>query len=195
MTNIHCPPRPLAGIVCGRFFVGEHDSHSAKHSHISALTSVSEASPVVIPASQGLNDLDPYINGLCRLLFPSAASNVDAQRYSKPSLTTSLVDQARDHIALRLMRMATSCGMPFLAICRGFQEMNVAFGGTLDSNAYASGDSDDHRELLEEDLVTRYRYKHEVTLAEDGILAKTRTYKKSASIRYTHRGSTFLRLG
>ncbi|HEV3104958.1 MAG TPA: gamma-glutamyl-gamma-aminobutyrate hydrolase family protein [Trinickia sp.] len=91
-------------------------------------------------------------------------------RHGKPAPAAGLADPARDHVALAIMRMAAARGMPFLAICRGFQEMNVAFGGTLDADIYASGCSTDHREDLKEALVTRYRFKHEVILEPGGIL-------------------------
>ena len=37
----------------------------------------------------------------------------------------------RDRVALPLIRDCVASGQPFLAICRGFQEVNVAMGGTL----------------------------------------------------------------
>jgi putative glutamine amidotransferase len=166
----HRSSRPLVGIVCDRFFVGEHDLHSVKQSYVRALMDVSRVSPMLIPASEDIEDFEPYLDGIGGLLFPGGASNVEASRYGNTAMTGGLIDRARDHVALELMRRASSRDLPFIAVCRGFQEMNVAFGGTLDSNIYASGRSEDHRENPAEDLHTRYRYKHHVSLTYDGML-------------------------
>jgi putative glutamine amidotransferase len=82
-----------------------------------------------------------------------------------------LVDPDRDHVALALMQAVAARGLPMLAICRGFQEMNVAFGGTLHADIHACGHSGDHLEDPSEDLATRYRYRHEVELTPGGILS------------------------
>ncbi|MFT4437726.1 gamma-glutamyl-gamma-aminobutyrate hydrolase family protein [Caballeronia sp. 15715] len=171
MTGAASDARPLVGLVCDRFFVAEHDLHSAKDSYIRALMSCSQVSPVLIPATQEIDTCDSYLDGLNGLLFPGGASNVEPQRYGGPDDTAIHVDPARDHVALALMRGAAARGMPFLGICRGFQEMNVAFGGTLLTDIHASGHSADHLEDLDEDLQARYRYKHEIELTADGTLS------------------------
>jgi putative glutamine amidotransferase len=163
--------QPLVGLVCDRFFVGEHDLHSAKHSYIRALMSCSRVSPVLIPATQDIETTEGYLDGVSGLLFPGGASNVEARRYGGPTDIGMLVDPDRDHVALELMRGAAARGMPFLAICRGFQEMNVAFGGTLHSDIRAAGHAADHLEDPNEDLTTRYRYKHDIDLTAGGRLS------------------------
>ncbi|MGT2473317.1 gamma-glutamyl-gamma-aminobutyrate hydrolase family protein [Paraburkholderia terrae] len=163
--------RPLVGVVCDRFFIGEHDQHSAKHSYVRALMFGAKVSPVLIPASREIETVDAYLNGVSGLLFPGGASNVEARRYGGEANRDVLADPDRDHVALELMRGAAARGMPILAICRGFQEMNVAFGGTLHADIYASGHSEDHLEDLTEDLPTRYRYRHEVGLTPAGMLS------------------------
>lgn len=168
--DVQC--RPIVGIVCDRFFVGEHDLHSAKHSYVRALMSCSRVSPVLIPATAEIDTVEGYLDGVSGLLFPGGASNVDPQRYGGDREPGMLVDPDRDHVALALMRGAAARGMPFLAICRGFQEMNVAFGGKLHTDIYAAGHMEDHLEDPNEDLQTRYRYKHDVDLTADGKLSR-----------------------
>jgi putative glutamine amidotransferase len=163
--------RPLVGVVCDRFFAGEHDLHGAKHSYVRALMSAANVSPVLIPATRDLDVFDVYLDALSGLLFPGGASNVEAHRYRGQASADMLVDPDRDHVALALMQAAASRGMPVLAICRGFQEMNVAFGGTLHTDIHACGHSEDHLEDPSEDLRARYRYRHDVELAPSGMLA------------------------
>jgi putative glutamine amidotransferase len=158
-------------VVCDRFFVGEHDSHGAKHSYVRALLASANVSPVLIPASRDIESVDDYLDGVSGLLFPGGASNVEAHRYGSEASRDMLVDPDRDHVALELMRGASARAMPILAICRGFQEMNVAFGGTLYTDIHAAGHSGNHLEDLTEDLLIRYRYRHEVELTPAGMLS------------------------
>jgi putative glutamine amidotransferase len=171
MTGAISRGRPLVGVVCDRFFVAEHDLHSAKHSYVRALMSCSRVSPMLIPATQEIDSCDSYLDGVNGLLFPGGASNVEPRCYGGPDDSAMHVDSARDHVALALMRGAAARGMPMLGICRGFQEMNVAFGGTLLTDIHASGHSAYHLEDLGEDLQARYRYKHEIELTADGTLS------------------------
>lgn len=162
--------RPLVGVICDRFFVGDHDLHSVKESYRRALAQVSQVAPVFIPAVEDPDDLAPYLAAVSGLLFPGAASNVAPGHYGGDEPAAFLLDPARDNVSLQLIRRATGIGMPMLAICRGFQELNVAFGGTLHPNIYDAGHSTDHREDLSEEMALRYRYKHTVSLAMDGVL-------------------------
>lgn len=169
-TPLHQPDRPLVGIVCDRFFVGDHDLHSVKESYRRALSQVAAVTPVLIPAAEDIADLTPYLGAVSGLLFPGGASNVAPGLYGGAEPAAFLVDPARDHVAMQLIRGAVSRGMPILAICRGFQEINVAFGGTLHPNIYDAGHATDHREDPTESMAERYRYKHRVALASDGLL-------------------------
>ncbi len=58
------------GVVCDRFYVGEHGLHSAKHSYIDALISVADVAPMLIPAAEQLADMAPYLEAVSGLLFP-----------------------------------------------------------------------------------------------------------------------------
>jgi putative glutamine amidotransferase len=163
--------KPLVGMVCDRFFVGEHDLHSAKQSYVRALIACARVNPVLIPASRDIESVSDYLDGLSGLLFPGGASNVETRQYGGAADNAMLVDPDRDHVALELMRGAADRGMPLLGICRGFQEMNVAFGGTLHGDIHAAGHSDDHLEDPSEALIMRYRYRHEIELVDHGTLS------------------------
>ncbi|KXU86833.1 peptidase C26 [Caballeronia megalochromosomata] len=179
--------RPLVGVVCDRFFVGEYDLHSAKQSYVRALMTCAHVSPVLIPASRDVESVTDYLDGVSGLLFPGGASNVESRLYGGEADAGMLVDPDRDHVALALMRGAAARGMPFLGICRGFQEMNVAFGGTLHADIHASGHSEDHLEDSSEALLARYRYRHEIELTDGGVLATLANGARRVRVNSLHR--------
>ncbi len=70
------------------------------------------------------------------------------------------------------MRAAIETGVPVLAICRGFQEMNVAYGGTLHQNVHAVDGLDDHRENRDDELALQYAPSHSIRLTKGGLLRR-----------------------
>jgi putative glutamine amidotransferase len=81
-----------------------------------------------------------------------------------------LHDPHRDATTLPLIRAAVAAGLPILAICRGFQEMNVAFGGTLHQKLHEVPGFNDHRDDETLPLDEQYGPAHEVILTQDGLL-------------------------
>lgn len=65
-------------------------------------------------------------------LVLSGGPDVDPSRYGEPAHPDTYgVDPAVDHFEFGLLRGALAAGVPVLAICRGFQVLNVALGGSL----------------------------------------------------------------
>src|SRR5690606_34769534 len=66
------------------------------------------------------------------VLLTGARANVHPSLYNtQPAPKYEPYDEHRDSVALPLIRAAVERGVPVFGICRGFQEMNVAFGGSL----------------------------------------------------------------
>jgi len=71
------------------------------------------------------------LDGLDGLML-TGGGDVDPARYGE--LPHSAIDEAepgRDEFELGLVSLAREQGLPILAICRGIQVLNVAYGGTL----------------------------------------------------------------
>jgi len=104
-------------------------------------------------------------------VFTGSPSNVEPHRYrGPPSAPGTLHDPARDATTLPLIRKAVGAGVPVLGICRGFQEMNVAFGGTLHQKLHEVPGHLDHRDDTTQPLEVQYGPAHEVTLEPGGLL-------------------------
>jgi putative glutamine amidotransferase len=104
-------------------------------------------------------------------MFTGSYSNVEPYHYSgPPSDPGTLHDPARDATTLPLIRKAVASGIPVLGICRGFQEMNVAFGGTLHQKVHEVEGRRDHREDTTRELDVQYGPAHEVALEPGGTL-------------------------
>ncbi|HEX9207550.1 MAG TPA: gamma-glutamyl-gamma-aminobutyrate hydrolase family protein, partial [Steroidobacteraceae bacterium] len=87
-----------------------------------------------------------------------------------PSDPDTWHDPHRDATTLPLIPRVVAAGMPLFAICRGFQEMNVAYGGTLWQKVQEVPGFADHRENKEDPLEVQYAPVHEVELVPGGEL-------------------------
>lgn len=163
--------RPLIGIPADRRMLGLHPFHVVGEKYARALLDGAGAVPLVIPALAEELGLDELLERLDGVMFTGSASNVEPHHYSGvPSDPGTLHDPARDATTLPLIRKAVAAGIPVLGICRGFQEMNVAFGGTLHQKVHEVDGRLDHREDAQRELEVQYGPAHEVTLEPNGLL-------------------------
>src|SRR5262245_38067260 len=165
--------KPVIGIPACRRAIGAHIFHIVGEKYIAAVEEGADATPLLLPALGERVDLADFLGRVDGLLFTGSLSNVEPQHYGgSPSLPGTLHDSERDATTLPLMRMAVDAGVPVFAICRGFQEMNVAFGGTLHQRVQDEPDHIDHREGKDAPLDEQYGPAHLVDLAPAGLLAK-----------------------
>ena len=135
---------PVVGIVCDLETREGMASHRAGDEYVRAVKDGAGATPLLIAASA--LDVGGVLEAVDGLLFPGAPSNVAPRHYGGDLRPGTLLDEARDLISLDLLRAATLKGVPMLCICRGFQELNVALGGTLNQHVHECEGMLDHRE-------------------------------------------------
>lgn len=163
--------KPLVGVTADTVEIGMHRAHVVGEKYLTAVVEGADALAVAIPALGDMQPVEALVESLDGLLFTGSHSNVEPTRYGgKPSAAGTQHDPARDATALPLMRAAVEYGVPVLAICRGFQEMNVVFGGTLHQRVHEVDGHDDHRENPTDPLDKQYGPAHVVRLTEGGLL-------------------------
>jgi putative glutamine amidotransferase len=164
---------PLIGIPADRRLYGQQYFHMVGEKYIEAIARGAEAVPVLVPALGSEIDLPSLLEACDGLLLTGSASNVEPHHYGGPASTPgTLHDANRDATTLPLIPRAVAAGLPVLAICRGFQEMNVAYGGTLHQQLHEVPGNLDHRDDESQPLEVQYGPAHEVLLEPGGELEK-----------------------
>jgi len=146
--------------------------HAALETYLKAVAMV-DATPVLLPSLGDQLDLAGVLSRVDGVLLTGSRSNVHPSHYGvEPSERHEPYDPARDATTLRLIPLAIEVGVPLLAICRGFQELNVALGGTLITEAQERPGSLDHRAPIHLPIDERFKLVHDVRFEEDGRLAQ-----------------------
>ena len=145
--------------------------HAATHHYVDAVLHGAEAIPVILPAVGERVDVDALLDHVDGVLVTGSRSNVHPSHYGEAAHEKAEpYDRDRDATTLPLIRHAVAAGVPLLAICRGMQELNVAFGGTLHSEIHQGGHRIDHRAPEADDNDIRFAIRHTVTLTPNGRL-------------------------
>ncbi len=164
--------KPVVGIPADRRLLGSHWFHCVGEKYINAVVQAAEAVPVLVPAL-GERYLRDWLASFDGILFTGSPSNVEPHRYRGPkSSPGTLHDPERDATTLPMISGAIEAGVPVFGICRGFQEINVALGGTLTQKLQDLPGNLDHREDANLPLEEQYGPSHEIELIEGGMLHK-----------------------
>ncbi|MDN6856549.1 gamma-glutamyl-gamma-aminobutyrate hydrolase family protein [Pseudomonas sp. CAN2814] len=163
---------PLIGVSACIKQIGSKPYHVAGDKYLRALISGASGIPLIIPSLGDAIDQEDMLAAFDGLLFTGSASNVEPHHYSgSASIAGTPHDPARDSTTLPLIRRAVAAGIPVLGICRGFQEMNVAFGGSLHQKVHEVEGYMDHREPAGEPIDIQYGLRHVVDVQPGGVFA------------------------
>ncbi len=164
---------PLIGVTACTKQIGLHSHHITGDKYVRAVVLGAGGLPLIIPALGELLDQPTLLDNLHGLLFTGSPSNVEPHHYSGPaSAPGTQHDPERDRTSLPLINAAIAAGIPVLGICRGFQEMNVAFGGSLHQKVHELDAFMDHREPENQPLEVQYAPRHSLQVQPGGVLAR-----------------------
>jgi putative glutamine amidotransferase len=164
--------QPWIGLPCDRRMLGQHPTQTCGEKYVRAVVDGAGGVPVLLPSLEPPLPLREVLSGLDGLLLTGATSNIEPRHYGQDSFEGNPHDPARDASTLSLVHLAIELRVPVLAVCRGFQEVNVALGGSLHQKVHEVGGFADHREDLDDPLDDQYAPAHPVHLAPGGMLAK-----------------------
>jgi putative glutamine amidotransferase len=186
--------KPVIGVVADLNRRPKHAVHSVQDKYLDAVTAGAGALAFVLPALidrpggafRDSGDIEAALDSLDGVFLTGATSNVDPSHYGAAlSDPESPADTARDHVSLALVRAAVRRGMPVLGVCRGFQEINVALGGTLHQAVHDMPGLADHREDESGTLEQQYGPSHPVALTPGGLLTRL-TGQTTAQVNSLH---------
>lgn len=166
------PGAPRVGLPTDRKLIGPHPFFAVGEKYVRGVVEGAECLPILLPALQPVLPAEALLGGLDGLLLTGSISNIEPHHYSdEPSWEGNIHDPARDETNFALIPRAIEMGLPILAICRGFQEINVAFGGGLHQKVHEVPGLMDHRENPEDPLDLQYAPRHALSLVPGGLLA------------------------
>ncbi|MCG6932251.1 MAG: gamma-glutamyl-gamma-aminobutyrate hydrolase family protein [Gallionella sp.] len=152
--------------------LGDHPFHVVGHKYVDAVVQAAGAFPLVIPALGTMGEMEAALAVADGILLSGAVSNVHPSHFDQAVRDPSLpLDPGRDGMTLPLIRAAVKAGIPVFGICRGLQEINVAYGGSLHQAVHQNAGMSDHREAKAGSLEERYGLVHPVRTVAGGKLA------------------------
>jgi putative glutamine amidotransferase len=165
--------RPLVGLPADTYEKDGFLFHSLGDKYVRALTDVADVDAVMIPSQLDHGNLDSLLSHLDGILLTGAVSNVHPPQYGEePSADHEPYDHRRDATTLKLIHAVIDQGLPLFCICRGFQELNVAMGGSLETELQRGEGRLDHRAPKSDDVDVRYAPRHVVNITKGGMLSR-----------------------
>lgn len=145
----------------------------AARSYLDEVAQVLDAQPLIIPAIPGTADIGHLVGLLDGIVLTGARPNVHPEEYGEAETPAhGPFDRGRDRVAMDLVRACVETGTPVFGICRGFQEMAVAYGSTLHPEIRDLPGRMNHRmDPDETDRDVIYAPRHGVRLEPGGVFA------------------------
>ena len=162
--------RPIVGIIGNQHLINDqYPAHAGGTMNSEAVASVSGCMPLLIPADPRFVSVAELLETCDGFLLTGGRPNVHPEEYGEEvTAAHGEFDRARDAIALPLVRACVERGQPVFGICRGFQEVNVAMGGTLYPEIRDLPGRMNHRMPPDGTLSEKFALRHTVRFSEDG---------------------------
>ena len=172
--------KPVVGVIGSAHLINDrHNVQIVGQRNMRAVAEVAGALPLMFAGTPDITDIDALLGAVDGILLTGARANVHPTRFGiEPDPRHEPYDPDRDAMALTLIEACVERGVPLFGICRGLQEMNVAFGGSLHPEIRDLPGRMNHRMPRlangdpHPDPNVVFADRHEVRLAPDGVFAK-----------------------
>lgn len=166
--------KPVIGIIANAHLINDQYPAQATGLHvIEAVADLTGAIPLIVPAVPKVGAISDLIDACQGFVLTGGRPNVHPSHYGEePTEKHGAFDPDRDAVTLPLIRECVARGVPVFGICRGFQEMNVAFGGTLHPEIREIPGRMNHRMPPDGTLEEKFEHRHTVRLTADGQFAR-----------------------
>ena len=162
--------KPVIGIIGNAHIINDQYAVQAVGvSNIEAVADLTGAIPLVVPALPKVGAIADLVEACNGFVFTGGRPNVHPSHYGhQPTEKHGAFDPDRDAVTLPLIRACIARGVPVFGICRGFQEFNVAFGGTLHPEIREIPGRMNHRMPPDGTLEQKFEHRHVVSLTDGG---------------------------
>ncbi|SES96103.1 gamma-glutamyl-gamma-aminobutyrate hydrolase family protein [Oceanicella actignis] len=162
--------KPVIGVICNAHLINDqYPVQAAGEINLSAVAEAAGGLPLMVPAMPGAVDLDALREVCDGFVFTGGRPNVHPSHYGMAETEAhGPFDPARDAVTLPLIRACVAEGRPIFGICRGFQEIAVAFGCTLHPEIRELPGRMNHRMPPEGTLEEKFALRHKVLLSPGG---------------------------
>lgn len=172
--------RPVVGVIGNAHRIEDRFTvQMVGERNLRAITDVAGAVPLMFAGSPEITDVGALLDVVDGVVLTGARANVHPTRFKcEPHESHEPYDIERDEVALAVSEACVARGIPLFGICRGLQEMNVAFGGSLHPEIRELPGRINHRmprlesgEIHPDPLVV-FADRHDVKLTPGGVFAK-----------------------
>src|SRR5271156_6471670 len=125
--------RPVVGVIGNAYRIeNRFATQMVGERNLRAVAEVAGALPLMFAALPEITDIGALLDAVDGVVLTGARANVHPTHFrTEPDPRHEPYDLRRDDVALALSEVCVARGVPLFGICRGLQEMNVAFGGSL----------------------------------------------------------------
>jgi putative glutamine amidotransferase len=172
--------RPVVGVIGNAYRVENRFAvQMAGENNLRAVAEIAGALPLMFAGVPEITDMGALLDVIDGVVLTGSRANVHPARFgAAPDAKHEPYDEPRDAIALALIDICVARGVPVFGICRGFQEMNVAYGGSLHPEIRELPGRMNHRMPrletgeIHPDPTVVFAERHEVRLVSGGTFAR-----------------------
>jgi putative glutamine amidotransferase len=172
--------KPVVGVIGNSHRLeNRFEVQTVSERNLRAIAEVAGALPLMFAGCPGFTDIGALLDIVDGVVLAGARANVHPSHFrAEPDPRHEPYDVNRDDLALSLAEACVARRVPIFGICRGLQEMNVAFGGSLHPEIRELPGRLNHRMPrlengeIHPDLAVVFADRHEVRLVQGGVFAR-----------------------